>query len=223
MRRLARVALPELTLHVVQRGHDHSDVFFQDGDYVAYLDSLRTFAQRFACSVHAYCLMTNHVHLLITPHKEQACALMMKFTSQSYVQRINTRLGRRGTLWEGRFYSCPVASERYVLACYRYIERNPVEARMVGHARDYRWSSYAVNGLGSQDDLLVPHAAYAALSADTAKRLGAYAALCDVPLDPKIVEEFRKATRRGYMVGAARRPRGRPSPSVMRKMGSVPI
>jgi putative transposase len=223
MPRLARVAFPELTLHVVQRGHDRRDCFFAEADYVAYLQLLRTFALRFRCSVHAYCLMTNHVHLLVTPHAEKACALMMKFTSQSYVQRINRRFDRKGTLWEGRFYSCPVGSERHALNCYRYIEQNPVDARMVAHPRDYRWSSYAVNAGGSQDGFIAPHPAYEALAQDPAGCATAYAALCDTPLEPKVLDEIRKATRRGYVIGAARRPRGRPWPSLMRKMGSVPI
>jgi putative transposase len=223
MPRLARVAVPEVALHVVQRGHDGDDCFFQEGDYLAYLDLLRTCSQRFECSVHAYCLMTNHVHLFLTPHAEGSCASMMKFVSQAYVQRINKRLQRSGTLWEGRFYSCPVGSEFYALACYRYIELNPVDAGMVPHARDYPWSSYRVNAQGVHHELLAPHPAYEALAADAAKCGAAYAALFDTPLEPKVIDEIRKATRRGYMVGARRRPRGRPSPSVMRKMGSVPI
>jgi len=223
MPRLARVALPDVALHVVQRGHDRHDCFFEDGDYVAYLDFVRTFARRFQCSVHAYCLMTNHVHLFLTPHADGSCALMMKFASQSYVQRINKRLGRTGTLWEGRFFSCPVGTEFYALACYRYVEFNPVDAGMVRNVRDYRWSSYAVNAGALRGDFLVPHPAYAALSADPGQRARAYADLCDEPLESKVIDEIRKATRRGYMVGARRRPRGRPRPSVMRKMGSVPI
>jgi putative transposase len=211
MPRLARVAVPEISLHVVQRGHDRHDCFFENGDYASYLDFLRTFAQRYGCSVHAYCLMTNHVHLLVTPHAEDSCAWMMKFVSQSYVQRINKRLGRSGTLWEGRFFSCPVGTDFYALACYRYIELNPVDAGLVSRARDYPWSSYAANAQGVHSDLIVPHPAYQALSAEPDRRAEAYAGLCDVPVDPKVVDEIRKATRRGYRVGAARRPRGRPA------------
>lgn len=119
MPRAARVVVPDVSLHVVQRGHDRRDCFFCEGDYLAYLTYLREFASRFRCSVHAYCLMTNHVHLFLTPHDVHACGQLMKFTSQHYVNRINKRLERSGTLWEGRFYSCLVPSERYALACYR--------------------------------------------------------------------------------------------------------
>jgi putative transposase len=221
MARTARVVVPELSLHVVHRGHDRRDCFFQESDYRAYLNDLETFAGRFGCSIHPYCLMTNHVHLLMTPHTADACALCMKNTAQCHVQRINKRLRRTGTLWEGRFYSCPVPSERYALTCYRYVERNPVEARMVEHPRQYRWSSYQTNAEGLPA-FIVPHPAYEALATETSLRAKAYAALCDVPLDPKVVDEIRKATRRGYAIGTARKPRGRPRPPVMRKMGSVP-
>src|SRR6266850_5940399 len=174
MPRTARVIVPEISLHVVQRGHDQRDCFFEEEDYLAYLDYLREFAVRFGCAVHAYCLMTNHVHLLVTPRAPDSCALTMKYTAQYYVNRINKRLQRSGTLWEGRFYSCLVPLERYALACYRYIELNPVEAGMVQHPRYYRWSSYEKNIQGAAADFLRPHPAYDALGDDAARRASAY-------------------------------------------------
>src|SRR6266851_6995529 len=121
MPRAARIVVPEMALHVIQRGNNRGLCFFSDADYLAYLSTLRFFARRHHCSIHAYCLMTNHVHLLLTPHAADARALLMKYLSQCYVQRVNRRTGRSGTLWEGRFRSCLVASEHYALACYRYI------------------------------------------------------------------------------------------------------
>jgi putative transposase len=215
------MVVPEISLHVVQRGHDQQDCFFEEGDYLAYLDYLWEFAGRFGCAVHAYCLMTNHVHLFVTPRAPDSCALTMKYTAQYYVNRINKRLERSGTLWEGRFFSCLVTTERYALACYRYIERNPVEARMVHRPSEYRWSSYALNVSSAGNKLLTPHPAYAALGAELSARATAYAGLADVPLEPKVVDEIRKATRGGYVVGTPRKPRGRPP--VMRKIGTVPI
>jgi putative transposase len=209
MPRAARVVVPDVSLHVVQRGHDQRDCFFEEGDYLAYLDYLREFGARFRCAVHAYCLMTNHVHVFVTPHDAEGCAQMMKFTAQHYVNRINRRLGRSGTLWEGRFYSCLVPSERYALACYRYIELNPVEAGMVASPAGYRWSSYAANSSARNGDFLKPHAAYEALGIDDSTRASGYIALFDLPLDPKLIEDIRKATRGGYAVGAPRK-RGRP-------------
>ena len=209
MPRTARVVIPEVSLHVVQRGHDQQNCFFNESDYLAYLAYLREFAERFGCSVHAYCLMTNHVHLFMTPHAASACSQVMKFTGQYYVNRINRRLGRSGTLWEGRFYSCIVPSERYALTCYRYIELNPVEAGMVRHPSEYRWSSYAGNADPGSNDCLTPHPAYETLGIDAPTRAAAYAALFDLPLDRKLVEDIRKATRGGYVAGAPRK-RGRP-------------
>ncbi|HET7362538.1 MAG TPA: transposase [Burkholderiales bacterium] len=201
--------IPDVSLHVVQRGHDRNDCFFEQADYLAYLDDLERFAARFGCSVHAYCLMTNHVHLLLTPHTPDACAQVMKNVGQRHVQRINTRRQRTGTLWEGRFYSCPVASERYALACYRYIELNPVEATMVEHPRQYRWSSYHLNAQGADGGFIHPHPAYAALSPDSPGRGQAYVALFNTPLDQTVIDDIRKATRSGYVVGSPRQPRGR--------------
>lgn len=220
MPRRARVVVPEVSLHVVQRGHDGADCFFCEDDYLAYLAYVREFAQRFACSLHAYCLMTNHVHLFLTPRTPTACGQLMKFTSQHYVNRINTRLERSGTLWEGRFYSCVVPSERYALTCYRYIELNPVEAGMVRIPNDYRWSSYATNASCANDGFLTPHAVYEALGIDEATRASAYTALFDLPLDTKLMEDIRKATRGGYVAGSPRK-RGRPPRS--EKTGTVPV
>ena len=211
MPRTARVVVPDLALHVRQRGHNRGQCFFQERDYSTYLDYLTFFARQYACSVHAYCLMTNHVHLFLTPHEENSCALLMKFLGQCYTQRVNKARGRCGSLWEGRFRSCPVASDAYALACYRYIELNPVRAGMVAHARDYPWSSYRANTERASDGLVSPHPAYPGMSD--------YGSLFDMELDPTLVDDIRKATSGGYVVGSPRRPRGRQ----MRKIGSVPI
>jgi putative transposase len=223
MSRTARVVIPDLTVHIVQRGHDRRRCFFAEADHFAYLDLLGTFAPRLGCSVHAYCLMTNHIHLLVTPHAPDSCAQLMKNVGQRYVQQINLRLGRTGTLWEGRYHSCLVASERHALACYRYIECNPVRPGMVSCAAEYPWSSYRANVHGEPSGFLVPHPAYLALAEESSGRASAYRALCDMPLEQDVLDDIRKATRGGYVVGSARRRRGRPSASVMRKMGSVPI
>jgi putative transposase len=155
--------------------------------------------------------MTNHVHLFLTPHMPDACGLVMKYTAQHYVNRINRRLQRSGTLWEGRYYSCLVPLERYALACYRYIELNPVEAAMVRHPADYRWSSYASNVQPTNTGFLRPHPAYEALGDDSPTRARAYVGLFGVALEPTVIDEIRKATRGGYPLGAQRKPRGRPA------------
>jgi putative transposase len=222
MPRLARSVVRGIPLHIVQRGINRNPCFFAGTDYAWYLRFLQRFSERFGCSVHAYCLMTNHVHLLVTPQAQDACALMMKNLGQCYVQAVNKRLERSGTLWEGRFHSCMVQSDSYVLACYRYIELNPVRAGLVTAPNEYRWSSYAENsgcGIGSS---VQPHPAFEALGTDASQRSRAYKELCASAPSPLVVEEIRKATRIGCVVGDVRRNRGRP-PRQMRKMGSVPI
>src|SRR5215467_13960820 len=141
MPRRARIMLAEVPVHIIQRGHNRDICFFSDRDYKRYLDDLRELAPQFGCAVHAYCLMTNHVHLLLTPQTTDGCGLLMKRLGQCYVQYVNRSYGRSGTLWEGRFRSALVQSERYLLACSRYIELNPVRAAIVRHPSHYRWSS----------------------------------------------------------------------------------
>jgi putative transposase len=156
--------------------------------------------------------------MLLTPGGQAACAQMMKRLGQQYVQHVNRIYGRSGTLWEGRFRSSVVASERYALACYRYIERNPVRARLVERPGDFPWSSYRCNAQGQADSLLAPHPAYLALASDRDLALHAYRRLFDEIVDSSLEDEIRGASRTGCPVGGERRGRGRPP-----KMGSDPI
>lgn len=210
MPRTARLIIPDVAVHVVQRAHDRAACFLATADYEAYLHALRTYAAQFDCAVHAYCLMTNHVHLLLTPREPRACAQLMKHVAQRFSWRMKGKTGRSGTLWEGRFFSALVPTAGYALACYRYIDLNPVRAGLAAHASAYRWSSYRANAQMRVDDFLSPHAAYLALATDSAHRAAAYAALCNTSLDQGVIENIRKATKGGYSIGTARRPRGRP-------------
>jgi len=202
MPRIARIVVPDVALHVIQRGNNRSPCFVQRSDYRMYLRYLRVYAARFACAIHAYCLMTNHVHLLLTPGAPDSCAQLMKHLGQCYVQSFNMAHGRSGTLWEGRFRSCLVPTESYVLACYRYIELNPVRAGMVAAPDDYPWSSFNANADRYEDAAITRHAALEAVG-------HGYRALFDVPLEKPLVDEIRKATRNGHRLGTPRRPRGR--------------
>jgi len=150
------------------------------------------------------------VHLLLTPQANDSCALLMKHLGQRYVQTVNKKLGRTGTLWEGRFKSCVVPSESYVLACYRYIELNPIRAGMVNVPSEYRWSSYAANAEGRPHGFLRSHAAYDSLSVEAQQRSRAYRSMCEEELPTLVVDEIRKATRVGCAIGTRRRNRGRP-------------
>lgn len=213
MPRLARLVVPDVSLHIVQRGHRRAACFFDDADYLAYLVALGTYAPRFRCAVHAYCLMTNHVHLLVTPGDSSGCALLMKHLAQRHSKRINTKLARTGTLWEGRFYSALITTDEYVLACYRYIELNPVRAGIVQHATQYHWSSYRANIQAEPRGLTTPHPVYLGLGNDESRRALAYQALCETPLQAEVLDEIRRATRSGHRTGAPRNPPGRPKRS----------
>ena len=209
MPRQLRFVLPGVAAHLTQRGHNGEPCFRQEGDYLVYLLHLRELSTKHGCAVHAYCLMTNHVHLLVTPQKQDSCARLMKQLNQRYVQRLNKAAGRSGTLWEGRFHSSVVGTERYILACYRYIELNPVRAGLVTHARDYRWSSYFANAEGEADPIISEHPTYRALDESAHGRCHVYRALLDAGVDEVEVQAIRKATRGGYRVGDERRARGR--------------
>lgn len=204
MPRRPRVALAGVPLHLIQRGHNRDACFFADEDYLLYLEHLAENATRFGCAVHAYVLMSNHVHLLLTPQKAESASLLMKHLGQRYVQYVNRTYRRSGTLWEGRFRSCVAQEENYVLACYRYIELNPVRARMVSHPRHYRWSSYRMNGEGKTSECVVPHAQYLALGRSEAERREAYRALVRSQLDSQTVDEIRLATNGNFALGGER-------------------
>lgn len=203
MPRQPRLVVPDVAVHIVQRGNDRQACFRQESDYLVYLLHLRQLARKTACRLHAYCLMTNHVHLLLTPPDARACISLMRDLGQRYVQYFNRRYGRTGTLWEGRFRSCLVESARYVLACYRYIELNPVRAGLVVNAADYRWSSHATNAHGRADAHLYAHPEYVALGTTELARRASYAGLFERSLEPTLVDSIRSATHGGFPLAEA--------------------
>jgi putative transposase len=204
MPRRARIVAADVPIHVIQRGNNRDPCFFADEDRVLYLRHLRELAAALDCSVHAFCLMTNHVHLLLTARTDAGLALLMKHLGQRYVQHVNRTYRRSGTLWEGRFRSAIVQSERYLLACHRYIELNPVRAAMVTHPRQHRWSSYRINAEGKASDLIVPHDLYRALGRSGEARQSAYRELFREQLDETVVGAIRVATNGGFVLGAPR-------------------
>ena len=204
MPRRARLSIPGIPWHIIQRGNNRSVCFYAEEDYQLYLHYLEELATKFGCAIHAYVLMTNHVHLLLTPQRADSVALLMKHLGQRYVQYINHTYQRSGTLWEGRFRSCLTQAEDYVLACYRYIELNPVRAGMVLRPQDYRWSSYHANALGKASRFIVPHEQYLRLGRNDADRQEAYRALFKTHLDEELVGQIRSATNGNYALGSAR-------------------
>ena len=204
MPRRPRIVLPGVPLHLIQRGNNRQACFFADDDYAFYLEWLRIYARDTGCAVHAYVLMTNHVHLLLSSSAGGGVGEMMKRLGQRYVQYVNRTYRRSGTLWEGRFRSCLTQEAAYVLGCYRYIESNPVRAGMVAHPAAYRWSSYRANAQGEPSGWLQPHACYAALAPDATQRQAAYRALFNDRLDPGLIDEIREATNGNYALGTSR-------------------
>lgn len=165
MARLPRIDLPEIPQHVVQRGNNRQPCFLDDQDKTHYLDLLHQALQRTGCLLHAYVLMDNHAHLLMTPPLAGAVGSVMQQLGRRYVGWFNMRHGRSGTLWEGRYKACLVDSETYVLRCARYIDLNPVRARITDDPVAYRWSSCAALCGQRENPLLTLHPAQQALSA----------------------------------------------------------
>lgn len=198
MARRTRLVYPGIALHVIQRGVNRAACFHGDSDYLVYLSNLRHLSAKHGCALHAYCLMTNHVHLVLTPTHPDSCTAMMRDLGQRYVPYFNARHGRTGTLWEGRFRSCIVESAHYVLACHRYVELNPIRAAIVTRAADYPWSSHAANSGMRPDPSLVMHPEVAALGQDPEARYRAYRGLFDDRLDAPVLAAIRDATNGGY-------------------------
>jgi putative transposase len=195
MPRCARIRVPQIPLHIVQRGNNRAACFFDVDDRRVYLALLKKFAARFDCAVHAYVLMSNHVHLLLTPEDADGVSLLMKHLGQCYVQYVNRTHTRTGTLWEGRYRSHPVQCYRYLLACYRYIELNPVRAAIVRHPKDYRWSSYRANAGLERSSVLNAHAEYLAIGA------AAYRLTFPSHMQRPDLDEIRSASSGGRALG----------------------
>jgi putative transposase len=204
MPRRPRILLADHPLHIVQRGINREPCFFAEEDYQCYLHWLQEAARDCGCAVHAYALMTNHVHVLLTPTTPGAPARLMQSLGRRYVQYANRQYRRTGSLWEGRYKSSVVQAESYLLACMRYIELNPVRAAMVADPGGYRWSSYRANGLGQPDARLTPHPLYLGLDAEPASRCAAYRALFRPQLDADAASDVREALKLGMPLGSER-------------------
>jgi putative transposase len=204
MPRRPRIKLAEVPQHVVQRGINREPCFYAEEDYHCYLHWLQKSAADWHCAIHAYVLMTNHVHLLATAEKPDGNAKMMQSIGRRYVQYINRSYRRTGSLWEGRCKSSLVQVESYLLTCMRYIELNPVRAGMVKDPSEYRWSSYRHNGLGQADPRITPHPLYTPLGADETTRQATYRALFRSELDDEAITDIRLALSQGQPLGSDR-------------------
>jgi len=204
MPRPARLNLPNIPQHITQRGNNRQTCFFSDEDYRLYLKLLAAGCYRHQCDLHAYILMTNHAHLLMTPTTPEGVSLVMRDLGRDYVRIINKTYRRSGTLWEGRFKSSLVDKEYYCLACYRYIELNPVRAGMVQHPGDYPWSSFRRNALGGPDPLITPHESWMHLGENASDRRRAYLALFGNVPETHEIDDIRYGIRKGLPTGSER-------------------
>lgn len=225
MARLPRYFVKGQAQHLIQRGNNREPIFGVDEDYAFYLECLQDAAERFGCAIHAYVLMTNHVHLLATPETEQSLAKTLQSVGRRYVQYFNHTYDRTGTLWEGRYKATLIDSEQYLLTCMRYIELNPVRAGMVAHPRDYPWSSYHANAFGEDNRLIAKHLIYKRLDRNPDVCLSAYRKLFRGQLAKADIDAIREATNKAWVLGndrfrvkvealsgrrTSQKPRGRP-------------
>ncbi len=225
MARLPRYFVEGQAQHIIQRGNNREPIFADDSDIHFYNECLQEAAEQQGLAIHAYVLMTNHVHILATPDTAQSISKTLQSLGRRYVQYFNQTYGRTGTLWEGRYRATLIDSERYLLTCMRYIELNPVRAGMVKHPLDYPWSSYAANARGGEDKLVSPHSLYKRLGRNPQARQSAYRQLFRAALGKGELDAIREATNTGWVLGndrfrekieqlsgrrTAPKPRGRP-------------
>lgn len=201
MPRQPRYFIPGIPQHVIQRGVDRQAVFFQPSDYKLFVESLARSAIDYACQIHAYVLMTNHVHLLVTPDTRRSLPLMIQAMGRNYVQTLNRKYQRTGTLWQGRYKASLVQDERYLLTCHRYIEMNPVRAGMVTTPSEYRYSSYRCNALGHSDPLIRPHPIYTSLGSNGTERQANYRKLFADCVDEPLLTQIRTTTNACLVLG----------------------
>lgn len=201
MARLPRISPVDVPVHIIQRGNNRQVCFVTEEDRGAFTGWLTEYSKKYKVDVHAWVMMSNHVHLLCTPRHEGALSSMIQSLGRSYVRYFNKEYQRSGTLWEGRYKSCLIQTERYLLEVYRYIELNPVRAGLVTDPGEYDWSSYQANALGMGSDLRIPHLEYLALGGDSEERQRNYRTLFTLHADGDLLEEIRANTNKGLALG----------------------
>ena len=204
MPRKPRHYLPGIPAHIIQRGNNRQACFYTPEDYRFYLTCLSEAADRFDVAIHAYVLMTNHVHLLMTPAHEEGIGHLIQSVGRRYVRYINGLYQRSGTLWEGRHKGSLIDSEHYLLACYRYIELNPVRANMITDPAEYRWSSYRHHAFGEQDPIIRDHALYERLGKTPAERQQAYQLLFKTHVNESQLKHIRETAQSSVPLGNER-------------------
>lgn len=238
MPRRARTYIPGYAYHIVQRGNNREACFFEEENYRVYIRYMDEVLPRYGSCLHAYCLMTNHVHLLITPDCVDSISNFMKVVCSRYAQYINKKYARTGTLWEGRHKASAIDTEGYLLKCYRYIELNPVAAHIVNRPEEYAWTSHHCNAWGDPDSLISVHQSYLALGQNQQQRCLNYQKLFSEALSPEDCQAIGKAvhfsmplgceefisqieSRTGHKIGFSHR--GRPCAKLVKNKSLRPL
>jgi putative transposase len=205
MPRQARVIFPNTPHHIMQRGHNRQVVFASEEDFQYYRENLLLFKKEFGCRIYTYCLMTNHAHLIIDPgdHPE-SLSLLMKRVAGRQTRYVNKLEGRSGSLWEGRYKSSIISSQEYLLACSRYIELNPLRARMVVNPKDYQWSSYKIKAIGEPDRVVDFDKIYKALGENAEARQVAYREYVSDTIPEEEIKLIRDSIQRNQVTGGDR-------------------
>ena len=201
MARLQRATPTGIPVHILHRGNNRQACFKNNGDYSAFLWWLREYSEKFMVEIHTWALMENHYHLLCTPRIEDGLSRMIQALGRQYVRYFNRLNQRTGTLWEGRYRSCLVQPDSYLLEVYRYIELNPVRAALASNPAEFNWSSYQINASGKPSALCKPHAEYLKLGETRAECAENYKVMCENGLDEKRLEEIRKSINKGLAFG----------------------
>jgi len=188
----------------MHRGNNRQDVFKKEDDYQRFIDDLLASREQSDCSLHAYVLMPNHFHLLLTPPTEDALSQFMQSLGRRYVRYFNNEYQRSGTLWEGRYRSSLIDSDAYLLRCSRHIEENPIRANLVTFPDEYKWSSYHHNALGLIDPLITEHESYKQIAATERARHLAYLGLFRTVRDNKETELISTSIEKGEVLGSDR-------------------
>jgi len=204
MARRPRACPAGVPQHIIQRGNNRQACFASEEDLAAYAHWLDEASRKYRVSLHAWVLMTNHVHLLATPADADGLSRMMQTVGRRYVRYFNHAYRRTGTLWEGRFKSCVVDAEAYLLVCQRYIELNPVRAGMVEHPGDYHWSSYAANGQAKPAGMWTPHDVWLRLGRTHQDRAARYRGTFRGHMDAEQIAVIRTAVNKGLALGDER-------------------
>ena len=204
MARKPRVDLGGYIYHITQRGNNREACFFAEQDYRFYLECIKLASDKYHVAVHAYVLMTNHVHLLVTTKADGDMSSFMQHIGRRYVRYINHAYKRSGTLWEGRFKSSVVDVEHYLLVCYRYIELNPVRAGMTNRPSEYPWSSARWHGFAKRDGIVRDHSIYMALGPTVDERTVAYRELFRTEMDDDLIHEMGEIFSQEKMLGGGR-------------------